>query len=303
MDWPPVEWFLGPCDVIHGTNFVVPPTSTAARVVTVHDLTPVKYPELCDPSSLVFRDLVDRAASHGAWIHTPSTFVAHEVIDTFDVDPSRVRAIPAGIPDLSPRAPVGAGWPGSPARLPDSIRRYILAIGTIEPRKGFPALVEAFDRIASQRPDIGLVIIGADGWGVEDLERAIASSPWPDRIIRPGYVADTDLLVWLRSAAVLAYPSRYEGFGFPPLMSMSLGVPVVATTAGAIPEVVGDGASLVPVDDVDALAGSLAAVLDDPDLAARLSAAGAERARFFTWERCGSEMVALYHAAAQAAYR
>ncbi len=303
VDWPPVEWFLGASDVVHGTNFVVPPTAAAARVVTVHDLTPVKYPELCDPASLVFRDMVERAAAHGAWIHTPSTFVANEVIDVFDVDSSRVRAIPSGIPGVDAALDVAAESNGTPSALPDPIRSYILAIGTIEPRKGYPDLVAAFDRIAGERADLGLVIVGADGWGLNDFDRARAASPWPDRIIRPGYVADHDLGHWLSSAAVLAYPSRYEGFGFPPLMSMALGVPVVATTAGAIPEVVGEAASLVPVGDVDALAEALAAVLDDQDLADSLRASGIERARLFTWARCGSEMVDLYDAAARAASR
>jgi glycosyltransferase involved in cell wall biosynthesis len=298
---PPVEWFLGSADVVHGTNFVVPPTAAAARVVTVHDLTPVKYPELCDPSSLVFRDFVQRAVQRGAWVHTHSQFVADEVVDVFNADPARVRAIWSGIPDLD-----GGTAPGlSTGRcaLPDGVHRYVLAIGTVEPRKDLPGLVRAFDRVAAQRADVALVIIGSEGWGASALDEAVLSISHRDRILRLGYVADGDLAGWLRAAAVLAYPSRYEGFGFPPLLAMSLGVPVVTTVAGSIPEVVGDAASLVPPDDVDALADALEAVLDDDILAAKLRDAGRERVRLFTWERCANQMADLYVTAAHAARR
>lgn len=296
---PPVEWFLGSADVVHGTNFVVPPTAAAARVVTVHDLTPVKYPELCDPTSLVFRDFVQRAVQRGAWVHTHSQFVADEVVDVFNADPARVRAIWSGLPDLGAGAPPGSsnGW----CTLPDGVRRYVLAIGTVEPRKDFPGLVRAFDRVAAQRPDLALVIIGSEGWGSSALDEALLSIRHRDRVVRLGYVPDAELAAWLRAAAVLAYPSRYEGFGYPPLLAMSLGVPVVSTVAGSIPEVVGDAAALVPPDDVDALAGALAAVLDDDTVAARFRAAGRERVRLFTWERCANQMADLYATAAKVA--
>jgi glycosyltransferase involved in cell wall biosynthesis len=297
LDWPPANWFLGPADLIHGTNFVVPPSSAAARVVTVHDLTPVKFRDLCDPMSLDFREFVQRAVRSGAWIHTHSSFVAAEVIDFFNADPSRVTAIWPGIPDIDE-------GDGQVHKATDSRPqgRYILAIGTIEPRKDFPTLVAAFDHLAHCHTDVALVIIGADGWGTSALDEAISSAHHADRISRLGYVAEADLLSWLRSSAVLAYPSRYEGFGFPPLLAMSMGTPVVATAAGAIPEVVGAAASLVPVGDADALGAALEAVLDDDALALRLRQAGPARAQCFNWSRCTAEMVGLYQAAAQQAH-
>ena len=300
LGWPPAEWFLGSIDVVHGTNFVVPPTTAAGRVVTVHDLTPVKYPELCDPASLVFRDFVQRAVQLGAWVHTHSQYVADEIVDVFGADPSRVRAIWSGIPDLRAGTRFASG---SRVDLPAGVGRYVLAIGTVEPRKGFPGLVRAFDRIAAAHPDLALVIIGSPGWGSTALDDALSSVTHRDRIIRLGYVADDNLMVWLRGAALLAYPSRYEGFGYPPLLAMSLGVPVVTTAAGSIPEVVADAASLVPPDDVDALAGALERVLDDPTVAASLRDAGRERARLFTWARCADQMANLYVDAAKAASR
>jgi alpha-1,3-rhamnosyl/mannosyltransferase len=161
-------------------------------------------------------------------------------------------------------------------------------------------LVRAFDRIADGRDDVALVIIGSAGWGSAALDDVLVSLSHQDRIIRLGYVPDRELVAWLRAAAVLAYPSRYEGFGYPPLLAMSLGVPVVTTFAGSIPEIVGDAASIVPPGDVDALAGALEAVLDDRALAAGLGDAGQKRARLFTWERCADQMADLYLAAAHA---
>jgi glycosyltransferase involved in cell wall biosynthesis len=301
VDWPPLEWFLGRAEVIHGTNFVVPPSSRAVRVVTVHDLTPVKFRELCDPRSLRFREAVQRAVARGAWVHTPSEFVAGEVIDTFHAEPEMVKAIWPGIPDLSlsnprPRIPTGP-----PRQLPVGYGRYILAVGTIEPRKDYPTLVAAFDRIAGDHPDVALVIAGSPGWGSDAFDEAVAMARHRDRIIRLGYVADRAMWSWLAGSTVLAYPSRYEGFGLPPVLAMSAGVPVVATRAGAVPEVVGDAALLVPIGDADALAAALATVLDAPDLSATLVAAGRSRAEAFSWERCLSAMVDLYQVAAQRA--
>jgi glycosyltransferase involved in cell wall biosynthesis len=299
LHWPPADWFLGSSDVVHGTNFVVPPVSVGASVVTVHDLTPVRFRELCDPSSLRFRELVWRAVRRGAWIHTPSHFVAAEVIEAFDADPSRVRAIWPGIPDPYGTRGLTAVRRATPVANLRGCHRYILAIGTADPRKDFPTLVAAFDRLAGDHPDLALVIIGSDGSGSGALVDAIQRARHRERVIRLGYVSEAELLTWLHAGAALAYPSRYEGFGFPPLMAMSAGVPVVATESGAVPEVVGDAAALVPVGDVDALAAALVAVLDGDSRAAGLIAAGRARARDFTWERCAAEMVGLYEAAAQ----
>nr|MDP9452851.1 glycosyltransferase [Actinomycetota bacterium] len=119
-----------------------------------------------------------------------------------------------------------------------------------------------------------------------------------DRVVRLGWVGVDQRAALLAGASVLAYPSRYEGFGFPPLEAMAIGVPVVATTAGALPEVVGDAATLVPVGDVDALAGALAALLDDPQLRATHVEAGHRRVAGYDWDRTAVAMVELYRRAA-----
>ena len=288
---PPLEWFVGPTDVVHGTNFIVPPTGRAARVMTVHDLTMVRFPELCAPPTLAYPALIGRALARGAWIHTPSAYVAAEVVELLGADPARVRAVPSGVP------PLPDAGPGPAEPLPAGTSRYVLAVGTAEPRKDLPGLVRAFGTLAADRPDLALVLAGPEGWGEAALAAALAASPVAGRVVRTGWVDDHRLAGLLARAAVLAYPSRYEGFGFPPLQAMAAGVPVVATTAGALPEVLGDAAGLVPPGDPDALADALAGVLDRPERARALVEAGRRRAAGFSWTSCAAGLTALYREA------
>jgi glycosyltransferase involved in cell wall biosynthesis len=299
--FPPLEWFVGSRDVVHGTNFVVPPTRTAARVVTVHDLTAVHFPDMCDDATRIFPAIVRRAVAQGAWVHTPSEFVADEVRAEFAVAPDRVRVVYHGIPQhVAPSTTSTGPRPPAPAvTLPSGTARYVLALGTVEPRKDLPGLVRAFDRLAGDVPDVALVFAGARGWGDDALQRALAASPWRHRIVRLGYVDDAALRHVLAGAWVLAYPSVYEGFGFPPLEAMAAGVPVVATSVGAVPEVTGEAALLVAPSDVDALAGALSDVLVDEDRRRALITSGLARAALFTWVACAEGLARLYRDAAR----
>lgn len=295
---PPVEWFVGPADVVHGTNYLVPPTRGAARVVTVHDLTTVRFPELCSPATLAFPGLVRRAAERGAWVHTPSRYVAAEVVELLGVERSRVRAVHSGIPALPPPDTGAAG-----RHLPPGTARYVLAVGTAEPRKDLPGLVAAFDEVATGdggRADLALVLAGPQGWGSAELDAARRAARSKDRIVVTGWVDDATLAGLVAGATVLAYPSRYEGFGFPPLQAMAAGVPVVATRAGALEEVLGDAAVLVTPSDRGALAGAIGAVLDGEDLRRSLVERGRAQAARYDWDRCAGGLVDLYRDAVAA---
>jgi glycosyltransferase involved in cell wall biosynthesis len=297
---PRVERFIGSVDVVHGTNFVVPPARRAARVVTVHDLTIVRFPEMCEPETLRFTRLVRRAIDRGAWVHTPSQFVAEEVIEEMGADPERVRAVHHGTPPRD-REPAGtehrAGDSSVPGGLPEGTTRYVLAVGTVEPRKDLPGLVAAFESVAARVRDTALVIAGQEGWGSEALSEAIAKTPVRNRIVRTGFVADLGGLI--SAASVLAYPSLYEGFGLPTLEAMASGVPVVTTTAGALPEVVGDAALTVAPRDNHALAAAIERLLLDEAQRKELIERGYARAAGFTWEACASGLTDLYAAAAK----
>src|SRR5512132_3996022 len=186
-DHPLIDRWIGRHDVVWGPNYVVPPTRAAA-LVTVHDLTTLHFPELADGFTVAYPDLVRRAAARGAWVHTPTEFVRGEVIEHLGLDPDRVVAIPHGVRGF--RAEPGAG-PADAAALVGG-DRYVLAVGTVEPRKDLPTLVAAFDALAGADPDLRLVIAGRDGWGAEARTAATATAAHRDRIVRLGWVADAD---------------------------------------------------------------------------------------------------------------
>ncbi|MGO8861091.1 MAG: glycosyltransferase family 4 protein [Acidimicrobiales bacterium] len=290
---PPVEWFVGRVDVVHGTNFVVPPTKRAGMVASVHDLTPLHHPELCNQATLAYPQLIRRALGRGAWVHTDSAFVAGEVMEAFGAHPDRVRVVAPGVPPFPAVAPGAARALVEPL-LPAGTARFILAVGTAEPRKDLPGLVRAFDQLADRHADLALVLAGPPGWGDDALTSAIRRTRAGARVVRTGWLEPPALAALLGEAAVLAFPSLYEGFGFPPLEAMASGVPVVATRAGSLPEVLGDGASLVEVGDGDGLVQALDHVLTDAAFRQRLVAAGTDRAASFSWERCGAGLAQLY---------
>jgi glycosyltransferase involved in cell wall biosynthesis len=295
FDVPSARHLVGRVDVVHGPNFVVPPGGGAAEVLTVHDLTAIHHPEMCTPDVLEWPDLARRAIARGAWIHTVSEFVANEVREAFPAAVDRVVAVPNGIrlpgpPDATSDASAGRFLAGG--------HRYVLALGTVDPRKDLPSLVEAFTEVGSRDPDLRLVIAGSEGMGSDALDRAVAASSLQRRIVRLGHIDDRQRLALLRGATVVAYPSRYEGFGLVPLEAMAVGVPVVTTAAGAVPEVVGDAAVVVPVGDAPALAEGLRSVLQDEALARRLVDAGEVRVRRFPWSATVDGVVGIYRLAA-----
>jgi glycosyltransferase involved in cell wall biosynthesis len=296
---PSIERFIGRVDIVHGTNFVVPPTGSAGAVVSVHDLTPLHHPELCNQATLAYPGLIRQALRRGAWVHTDSAFVAAEVVEAFDADPARVRVVMPGVPPL-PSVTPDAVASVLASLLPHGTTRYILAIGTAEPRKDLPGLVRAFDRLALRHSDLALVLAGPPGWGEAALSSAVGQSRAGGRVIRTGWLEPLALAGLLRGASVLAFPSLYEGFGFPPLEAMACGVPVVATAAGSLPEVLGDGAALVAVGDHDGLVAALEQVLDDPLWRSQLIEAGTDRAASFSWDRCGDGLAQLYRDVAEA---
>lgn len=292
-DGPPIEWWTGPVDVVHGTNFVSPPTRRAAEVVSIHDLTFHHHPEMSTADTLEYPRLIRRALARGAWVHADTAYGASEIVDVFGADPDRVVVVRLGVTALPAADPeVGRRLAGTD--------RYVLAVGTVEPRKDLPGLVDAFDLLAASDASLRLVIAGPDGWGARALDERLARSPHRHRVVRLGWVSDADRSALLRGAAVLAYPSRYEGFGLPPLEAMSVGTPVVATSVGPLPEVLGDAATLVPPSDPAALAAAIDALVGDDDASDRQRRRGREQAARYGWDACAAGLADLHRRAAAA---
>ncbi|HET6750696.1 MAG TPA: glycosyltransferase family 1 protein [Actinomycetes bacterium] len=299
MAFPPVEWLAGRVDVFHATNFVAPPARRAAVVVTVHDLTYLRYPGMVTAASARYRDLVPRALRRGAIVCTPTAAVADEVADAYRLPPERLVVTSLGVgPAWRAATPPDPAWLAGRG-LPE---RYLLFVGNREPRKNLPTLLTAYrDLLASRVPggiagspgDLPpLVLVGPPGWG-EALD--LAGLP-PEAVRTPGYLPEDDLARVVAGAAALACPSWYEGFGLPALEALACGTPVVAADLPALREVLGDQAELVPPGDATALADAVARVLDDPG-GEPARAARRARAAAFTWAACARATLSAYHRA------
>jgi glycosyltransferase involved in cell wall biosynthesis len=285
LDVPPVEWLTGPADVVHGTNFVLPPRRRAAGVVTVHDLAYLHDVETVTPQTLRYQQLVPRALRRGTIAVTPSQATKDDLVATYGTDPGRIHVTPLGIdPDWFAAVPPSASWLVGEG-LPE---RYLLAVGNLEPRKNLPDLVEAHRRLAAAEPDTPpLVLVGPPGWG-----EPLRAGPG---VVFAGYQRGERLRRLVAGAAVLAFPSRREGFGLPPLEALACGVPVVASDLPVTREVLGDAATFTPVGDVDALAHALhVALAGGTGAGTPTSAARRDRARLFTWDRCARATLVAY---------
>lgn len=288
---PRVDRWLAPARVVHGTNYVVPP-SRLPRLVSVYDCWFLRYPS--EVSNTVRRagDVLKRAVATGAVVHTTSHATAGEVADL--LRGARVEVIPLGAPPVPPPAP-GTATPDP--RL--SGAPFVLALGTLERRKNLPTLIAAWAS-APELADTHLVIAGGDGDDLPAIDAALAQVTAVRRssVLLLGRVDDEARSWLIHHAAVLAYPSLDEGFGFPLLEAMSAGVPIVASTAGSIPEVTGDAALLCGPRDADALAGHLVTVLVDASARQRLVDAGQAQVARFSWRTAANQLADLYHALA-----
>jgi glycosyltransferase involved in cell wall biosynthesis len=289
LDHPRIERWTGAVDVVHGPNFVVPP-ARAARVASVHDLTFLHYPQFCTADVLQYPGLLRRAVASGAWIHTDSEFVRGEVIDLLGADPERVVAVPLGV------TPPPTGDPARGIELAGS-DAFVLALGTIEPRKNLPGLVRAFDLLAGEEPELRLVVAGPDGWGLDEYHAAVAAATHRDRVVRVGFVSEADRGALLAAARAVAVPSHYEGFGLSAAEAMAAGVPVVASDRGSHPELVGDAGLLVSPDDPPALAEALRRAVCDEGVRHDLAERGRRQVAPLTWSRTASGIIRLWDAA------
>jgi len=199
----------------------------------------------------------------------------------------RVVTIPLGLPNVY-------GGDSDAGRVVARAEHYVLTLGSIDPRKNLPGLVDAFNILASNDASVYLVHAGPSGWDGGAFESSIRNSPFRDRIRVLGYVGADTRANLLAGASVFAYPSLYEGFGFPPLEAMATGVPVVATSVGSLPEVLGDGAFFVEADDADALASALAQLLSDSAMRERLIQRGLAISEGYSWPKTADALISLY---------
>ena len=287
LEWPPVEALAGQFDVVQSTNPLMIPARNAARLITIYDLYFLDRPE--HTAAEIRRDyaaLVSDHARRADGIIVISDYTRHQAIVRLGVDGDRITVCRPGNP----------GWPRRAE--PDTLGP-ILFVGTIEPRKNLRRLMEAYAMLRGRRvqtPD--LVIAGALPASKNALFAGAASLAQAlDHTRLTGYVSDEERQRLYREASMLVLPSLDEGFGIPALEAMTMGVPVVASNRGAIPEVVGDAGILVDPEDVAALAAAIERVLDDASLRRRMGDSGAARAAQFTWASSAAKLHEAYRAA------
>ncbi len=298
---PRVEWLVD-FDLFVATNFLAPATDHRDRVVpVVHDLAFQHFPESAPHIDERWRRRFAATLAEAPAIIVPSTSAAQDLRESFGVAGARVHVVHHGV-DAQAFAPV------SDAAV-DAVRRrfgipgpYVLFVGGIEPRKNLEHLVRAF--AMSDSGHLSLVLAGGPvRWYPEATERLDAVIQLlPEsvraRIVRTDYVSERDKLALLSGATLLAYPSIYEGFGFPVLEAFAAGVPVLTSNVSSLVEVAGEAAVLVDPADVDAIAAALSELVADEDLRAVLSAAGVARASRFTWEATARATAAVLREAA-----
>ena len=294
----PLRMRLEGADVLHGPANGLPILRFGMRgVVTIQDLTIYRHPEWFPPRQwLSTRVLVPRSVRRAQIVITPSEATRRDTLSLFKVAPNRLRVIPYGV-ETEYALPASEAVRSEVRRELGLPERYLLQVGTVQPRKNYETSLRALARIPpSER--LPLIAAGGFGWDYQPVLRLVHELELKEWVRFAGYVRARHLPALYQMATAVLFPSLDEGFGLPVLEAFAAGTPVVASDAGAIPEVAGDAALICPALDDAALAEHIRAVLRGGELAERLSAAGRARAMLYSWAVCGSGHEAAYRAAA-----
>jgi glycosyltransferase involved in cell wall biosynthesis len=294
----PIQLALGPLDLLHSPDFTLPAALGAPTVLTVHDLAFLREPDCAYPTLRAYlQRVVPRSCRRATKVIAVSDSTRRDLLELFDLPPERVVTVLEGA-DAWVRAP-------EPARVEASLKRvgidrpYLLSVGTLEPRKNYVRLLEAFAVLRSRGCDLRLVVAGARGWLYEPIFQALDDLSLASHVdfIRPD---DGALPALYAGAEAFVYPSLYEGFGLPPLEAMACGTPVAVSNRASLPEIVNSTGVLFDPLDVEDIAGTTQRLLEDSELRRRLRTAGPQRAATFTWDRAAQETVQVYQSALHA---
>lgn len=283
-------------NLLHALAFVAPLAAPCPFVVTVYDLSFMRYPEAFRPFNRWYlsrftASTVKRAAA----VITISESTRQDVITLLGAPPEKVHTIYCGVDtEFRPLPPEQVAVFKASRQLPD---KFILFLGTLEPRKNVDGLISAYARWRQQDPNaLPLVIAGGKGWYYRHIFEKVEQLNLTDSIRFPGYVPQNELPLWYNAATLFVYPSHFEGFGLPVLEAMACGTPVITSTAASLPEVAGTqgAARLVNSNDMAGLAAAMAQISKNDDLQIEMSGLGIERAARFSWRKTAQQTLALY---------
>jgi glycosyltransferase involved in cell wall biosynthesis len=287
---------IGSTEIFHATDHVLPYLSHTRSVFTLHDLTPLIFPAAHTQLNRRYLQLMlPHFLRDADVIIAVSEATRHDVMTRYGLPPERVRVVYHGVnPRFGPVRPAVAQAIKASYRLPD---RYILAVGTIEPRKNLMTLLEAYHALRAEDSDMSLVIAGARGWHSEPFFNKLHALGLEDSVRLLGRVPDEDLPALYTLAEVFAFPSLYEGFGLPVLEAMACGAPVISSDTSSLPEVVGSAGLLLPPVDVLRWKETLLQLATNAALRAELRQHGLRQAALFTWEKAARQTYAIYQEA------
>ena len=283
---------IGSFDLWHATNYLAPPTDLPT-LITIHDVTMLKYPELVPAKTRSIASIIKKRLSNGAHVHVPTQAIKLDVLEHFKGQISnsdRVHVVPFAVPDLILKKP------SQNAISLSNGDPYILCIGTLEPRKNHARLIQAFGTVQSKSPNVRLLLVGADGPARPQIDSAMADlDPQArSRVVITGPVSQADRTHLLKNAHIVAYPSLYEGFGLPLLEAMTTNSPIVTTKEGSLEEVGGNAAHYVDAHSADDIARGIIEVLESNELRSELIEAGKLRAKQFSWDTSAKMLIDVY---------
>lgn len=293
----PVQLVTGPLDLFHSPDFVLPPVSGGIpTLLTVHDLSFVHYPETFTPSLVNYLTrVVPRSVRRATHVLADSDATKADLMSLWDVPEAKVTVLYSGVHDRFRPVQDEAAIRTMRQRYGLGHAPYILAVGTIQPRKNYRLLIQAFARMAHHWPH-KLVIAGGKGWLFDEILAEVAAHDLDERVHFPGFIDEADLPALYSEATLLVFPSLYEGFGLPIVEAMACGVPVLASDTSSLPEVVGDAGLLISPHDVDQWTHTIHRLLLDAPQRARMVAQGAIQAHQFTWRKAARSLLDVYAA-------
>lgn len=282
-------------DVVHGPAFIGPLRSPCPVVITIHDLSFIRFPQLFRRANRLYLTVMSRLSAHRAsQVIAVSEHTARETEHLLGVDQRKITVVYHGVDARFQPLPAEEVAAFREQRgLPE---QFVLFVGTLEPRKNLERLVRAFAQL--EPTELKLVLAGGKGWLYEDLFAEVDKLGLREAVLFPGYVSHDELALWYNAATVFAYPSIYEGFGMPVTEAQACGTPVVTSNTTSLPEAAGEPAVLVDPYDVKAIAAGLRRLTEDADLRQHLGEQGLARARDFHWTQTARETIAVYRKAA-----
>ncbi len=281
-------------DLVHGPVFIGPLIAPCPIVTTIHDLSFIRFPRLFRPANRLYLTIMTRLSAHRARrLIAVSEHAASESVGLLGVPRDKVTVVYHGV-DAAFR-PLPAAEVRAFRERQGLPERFLLFVGTLEPRKNLHRLIKAFARIYNGRDKLALV--GGKGWLYDDLFADVEELGLSEAVLFPGYVPKEELPLWYNATTAFVYPSLYEGFGMPVTEAQACGTPVLTSNTSSLPEAAGEAALFIDPHDTESIAAGLKQLLDDDNLREQLREHGLRHARTFNWTRTARETIEVYHQA------